>query len=257
MQHVLKFFTILNNQGWFMQMLHMTLITELKNKIVQKLAKQEKFSIKDKHDLSPVTELDQYLSKTVKDIFLKARPELNFYCEEEEERSELNQYPLLVLDPLDGTHEFVRGLPECALSLAILESADIMDPRNFAFIYNPFTGFEIHSYQPFQKTKSKDSFPPKSYLVSRSEWESGLIKYDNFPNALITPRGSIAFKLGLLASGACDGVITLRPKNLWDICAGTILCVQRGFHFYQNGEIIQQFTREHYNEILEWSHQPI
>ena len=48
----------------------------------------------------------------------------------------------------------------------------------------------------------------------------------------MTPKGSIALKLGFLASGACEFVISKEPKSIWDIAAGTILCKQRGIKFY-------------------------
>jgi myo-inositol-1(or 4)-monophosphatase len=41
--------------------------------------------------------------------------------------------------------------------------------------------------------------------------------------------GSIAYKLALLINGDCDFVITKRPKNIWDIAAGTHICKKFGF----------------------------
>ena len=59
-------------------------------------------------------------------------------------------------------------------------------------------------------------------LNSRSETKNGLwIDYENSFKEL-KPVGSVAYKLGLTASGKADIFASLRPKNEWDICAGKL-----------------------------------
>ena len=144
---------------------------------------------------------------------------------------------MIILDPIDGTKEFVKGIPECAVSLAILNSPEINDSKNFAWIYNPFNHFEISSnHLPLQKKLKKciDSF------VSKTEWNENLYQTEFFNQFNIIPKGSIAYKLGLLANFQCDFIITQRPKHIWDIAAGTILCHRQGFKFYEdNCELVK------------------
>ena len=65
--------------------------------------------------------------------------------------------------------------------------------------------------------------------MSRTEWDKGFFKSEELEKSIcIAPKGSIALKLGYLASGSCEFVVSKQPKNIWDIAAGTILCKERG-----------------------------
>lgn len=183
-----------------------------------------KIQIKDDHSL--VTDIDYFISHFIKEKLKFAQ--LNFLSEED--LGEVN-FPLIVLDPIDGTRELVKGIPECAVSLAIMY--DSKGDKGEGWIFNPFTGFEVSSdINPSKNLKTENEL--LTGMVSRSEFKKGL--YHNVHSSMrIIPRGSIAFKLGLLSAGACDFVISFRPKNLWDIAAGTIILKKRGFVLFQDG----------------------
>lgn len=206
-----------------------------------------------KEDQSIVTEIDLFVS-----LFLKQKLKLiNEYSHysffSEEEYGDL-QFPAVILDPIDGTRELVLGRPECAVSLALMVNSKINHPDNYAWIYNPFSGFSLDSKANFVTTMNKSKQKILG-LVSRREYEKGFFKEMlNIDQKIeITPRGSIAFKLGLLASGACDFVLSLSPKNIWDIAAGSILCEQRGIYLYQNGKRISSLDDVKLNGMLLWS----
>jgi myo-inositol-1(or 4)-monophosphatase len=203
-----------------------------------------------KDDKSFVTEIDLFVSKLIKEKLQHSKySDYTFFCEED---FKAFVFPCAILDPIDGTRELVRGRPECAVSLALMQSPKISDPLNFAWLYNPFSGFTLDTEIPYVATVDK-SLKKILTFVSRTEFHKGLHnKYLNNPKFDITPRGSIAFKLGLLATGACDFIISLEPKNVWDIAAGTILCEQRGIHFYENGVRIESLDRERYTGPLIW-----
>jgi myo-inositol-1(or 4)-monophosphatase len=204
---------------------------------------KEHLIVQVKDDKTFVTDIDLFISNLIKSYLPS---EVCFYSEEE--YSEF-KYPCVILDPIDGTKELVHGIGECALSFLYLESEDLS--QSFAWIYNPFTGFEIASDDPFT--------PPKTYhdsallgLVSSSEWKKGLYTSYQSQEIILAPRGSIAFKLALLASGACDFVITKKPKNIWDIAAGTALCLQRGYKFFDQGIEKKTFSQMKYLPNLIW-----
>lgn len=184
-------------------------------------------SIDRKADHSIVTEFDIFVSDHVKKVFQNSHHNFNFYSEEDLEKFE---FPVIVLDPIDGTREFAKGYGECAVSLAILFSPDIKDERNFGWIYNPFTGFEVSSDIKYPLGTRHAHADAINIMISRSEWEKKaheMVFPDNFR---ISPLGSIAFKLGLLATGACECVVSFRDKNIWDIAAGVIICHSRGIY---------------------------
>ncbi|MBF0312878.1 MAG: hypothetical protein HQK52_05650 [Oligoflexia bacterium] len=180
----------------------------------------------------------------------------NYFFLSEENFSALSakqiNFPALILDPIDGTRELAEGIPECALSCAILNTPELADKSAWAWIFNPFTGFNLSSEELF--------CPPIKHfehdflgLVSRSEWQKGLFDRCKIKErATLSPRGSIAFKLGLLAAGSADFVLSYQPKKLWDIAAGTFLCTQRGISFYEQGVRVHSLDRLHYSPPLVW-----
>ncbi len=235
---------------------------KIQNEVILELTKKLEFffgpkvsfllKMEQKKDQSFVTEIDLFVSDLLK-AKLNNHPEYknySFFCEEDFKEF---QFPCAILDPIDGTRELIKGRPECAVSLALMKSHFIDDPENFAWLYNPFSGFSLDSYAPFVASLDK-SVQKLLTFVSRSEFHKGHYhKYLNHPQIDITPRGSIAFKLGLLASGACDFIISLEPKNVWDIAAGTILCSQRGIYFYEDGIKITTLDRQNYSGALIWA----
>jgi myo-inositol-1(or 4)-monophosphatase len=89
-------------------------------------------------------------------------------------------------------------------------------------------------------------------LVSKSEWQKGLYKNIDESVVHLSPRGSIAYKLGLLAAGACDFIVSKKNKNIWDIAAGAILLEKRGFSFYERGIKIESLDKLEYFAPLLW-----
>lgn len=178
-----------------------------------------------KADQTVVTELDLFISSEFEELAKKNK--WHFYSEEN--YHELI-FPGMILDPIDGTKELVKHYAECAVSLALMNSSTIDDPQNFAWIYNPFTRFRCSSEDFYMHSNPLKNGELLYGMVSRSEFDKGWFK--NLELNLI-PRGSIAFKLGLLASGACDFVLSVSAKNIWDIAAGTILLEKQKVHLYK------------------------
>ncbi|MDD0854627.1 hypothetical protein HBN50_16055 [Halobacteriovorax sp. GB3] len=213
--------------------LDQSVIEEIKTKVQKKIGEidwtQRNFKKFEKEDRSLVTEVDLYISDLLHEVAKEAG--LNFFSEEDQKSL---VYPCMIVDPIDGTRELAKGIGECAISLSI-HSHD----SEWGWIYNPFTGFEIAS-DDIQQSKQANPLAMSKLvgLVSRSEHSRGKYLIDQVDDIEILPRGSIAFKLGLLAAGACDFVYSRTPKNIWDIKAGTLICKERGISLYQGSEEI-------------------
>jgi myo-inositol-1(or 4)-monophosphatase len=199
--------------------------------------------ITTKSDGSPVTELDLALSQGMEALTRKHFSDCCFYSEENFKEW---KFPLLALDPLDGTKEYIAGRPEWSLSVGIFEN------ENFdgeGWVTNPVTKeiFSMDSVIPFK--------PKEKYLgeASRSEFKEGL--YDDFrPEKFdLRPCGSIAYKLGKLSQGKIDFVVSMRPKNIWDIAGGTLLCQEAGLEFYSKGKKVTRVLKL-YEPPLIWCH---
>ena len=225
---------------------------KIKNKIIDKFKNTfennsiESLKKSKKSDNTIVTEIDIFISNLIKEELYENS---NFSFFSEEDHGDLN-HPSIILDPIDGTRELAKGFPECALSLAFMKDSKISE--SWGWIFNPFTGFDISSDNQFFVSPNYKGDPLVGF-VSRSEWEGGLFKNDEKLGPIrVIPRGSIAFKLGLLASGACDIVLTKKPKNIWDIAAGTILCNKRGYDLFQKGKKVSFLDQARFEGPLYW-----
>ncbi len=201
----------------------------------------KEFLRRKKLDKSLVTEFDEAISLKFKDYFKVHYPHFNFISEEHPRSL---SYPAVILDPIDGTREFAQRIPECAVSLAV---CDTSLKEVFSWIYNPLSGFEISTKSLRYVESSRKKEEPFG-LVSRYEWK----KNSSLRSQPVFPRGSIAFKLGLLAAGSCDFVFSLRPKNIWDIAAGFFLCRQKRIAFFSEGKEVTSLDRMLYKPPLLW-----
>ncbi len=201
------------------------------------------FQIQEKSPGDPVTVIDLAISQDVKEIC--EREGLNFYSEEETRDWKL---PLIIIDPIDGTRELIERRPECAVSIALIQNWDFTSPENQGWIFNPFTE-ETFSHESL---KAKNEDQNQIGYVSRSEWKAGIFNKIHQESIELKAVGSIAYKLGLLSAGKIDFVVSLKPKNVWDIAAGTILCEKLGLEFYSEGKRVTKITKDLYLPPLLW-----
>jgi myo-inositol-1(or 4)-monophosphatase len=202
-----------------------------------------------KQDKSWVTEIDHLISKLVVDHF-EAKG-IHVLSEEADEK--ILKYPCVIVDPVDGTRELVNEVPEFCLSLAYMNSKDFSDPKNVSWLYNPVTGFEIFSWD---MQKRHESFISENHLrgfVSRNGFtpkiSETLLQHDIF----VSPFGSIALKIGMLAIGACDFVYSVREKSAWDVAAGTHLISLAGLVCYADGKLLTSIDEITVDGPLLWA----
>jgi myo-inositol-1(or 4)-monophosphatase len=181
------------------------------------------------HD--PVTEADRALDAVLRKELLR---EGEGWLSEEsvDDPIRLQRSQVWVVDPLDGTREFVKGIPEFCVSIGFVE-----DGRPVAGgIYNPATEeaflgsidsgvtYNGKPAQPSQRTTLDGAL----VLASRSEIKRGEWKSFETGSLTIRPMGSVAYKLALVSAGLADVTFTLTPKNEWDVVAGAALVQSAG-----------------------------
>src|SRR5271165_1585141 len=181
------------------------------------------------HD--PVTEADRALDAVLRQELLR---EGEGWLSEEsvDDPIRLQCSRVWVVDPLDGTREFVKGIPEFCVSIGFVE-----DGRPVAGgIYNPATDETfLGSIDSGVTYNGKPSLPSQRksldgalVLASRSEVKRGEWKPFEHTAFNIRPMGSVAYKLALVSAGLADVTFTLTPKNEWDVAAGAALVLSAG-----------------------------
>ena len=182
---------------------------------------------------NPVTiadhEADQYLSEFIGGEF----PDDGWLSEETVDTKErLEKSRVWIVDPLDGTKEFIEGIPHFSVSIALVEDGHPV----IGIVYNPCTEEMFYaekekgSYLNGSNVKIsiKEKLIDSSIVVSRSEYRKKLwdAYKENFSE--IKPIGSVAYKLGLVGANQYDIFSTVAPKNEWDICAGDCIIKEAG-----------------------------
>ena len=191
------------------------------------------YEIKDKGYHNPVTTADNAADTRLKEILMVARPNYGWLSEETVDSPErLTKDRVWIVDPLDGTKEFIEGVPHFVVSVALVENSNPI----VGVLYNPVTaetftaakgeGAELNGEKI--QCATKDNVGNMVILNSRSETRRGLwAPYDGTFGEL-RAIGSVAYKLGLTAAGKADIFASLRPKNEWDICAGNCIINEAG-----------------------------
>lgn len=198
---------------------------------------KSKYEIRDKSYHNPVTTADHATNTYLKNTFTKMYPEYGWLSEETVDTKErLKHSRTWVVDPLDGTKEFIEGVPHFVVSVALVEDGEPI----IGVLYNPasdelFTGAKDEgAFLNGERLNcsTKKEFKDMVILNSRSETRNGL--WQPYSTDFYEQRaiGSVAYKLGLTSAAKADIFASLRPKNEWDICAGHCIIREAG------GEIV-------------------
>jgi myo-inositol-1(or 4)-monophosphatase len=167
----------------------------------------------------------------LKEVLLSNFPNDGWLSEETaDDMKRLRSQRIWIVDPIDGTKEFIKNIPEYAISVALVEWHEPI----LAAVYNPASGeifYAIKGQGAWYNDKlinCDHSHPTKLHiLASRTEFQAG--NWDTFKNNhLIQEVGSIAYKLALVAAGKANATFSLVAKNEWDIAAGTLLVREAG-----------------------------
>lgn len=174
----------------------------------------------------PVTEADHAANVVLKQIL--PQPGEGWLSEEStDDASRLTRRRVWVVDPIDGTREFIEGIPEWCVSIGLVEGGVPVAGG----IYNPASDElvvgSLETGVTFNGSSSRVTEPldgdPITVLASRSEMKRG--EWEGVADGRYRVRacGSVAYKLGLVAGGRADATWTLVPKSEWDVAAGTAL----------------------------------
>ncbi|MEJ2205104.1 MAG: inositol monophosphatase family protein, partial [Gemmatimonadota bacterium] len=130
-------------------------------------------------------------------------------------------------DPIDGTREFVEGIPEWCVSIGLVEdglpvAGGIFNPATDELVLGALETGVTYNGHPSQ-VRDPEALTDVTVLASRSETRRG--EWQRFEGAPFAVKacGSVAYKMALVAAGRAESTWTLVPKSEWDVAAGTAL----------------------------------
>jgi myo-inositol-1(or 4)-monophosphatase len=187
----------------------------------------------DKSKGNPVTEADIAIDRHLRDVLLRAEPGYGWLSEEtEDDPSRLNRARVFVVDPIDGTHGFLKGRPHFTIVAAVVTNGRPVA----AAIYNPITEEMYAATKGAGATRNgvaiEVSTTPElegaRMLAPRDTYEDPHWRKPLPADLTIENRASIAYRLALVAEGKFDAMVSLSTKSEWDVAAGDLLVQEAG-----------------------------
>ena len=203
------------------------------------------FEVQRKADQSPVTEADHAAEAIILERLRRVVPDVPIVAEEEVAAGRLPAIgrEFFLVDPLDGTKEFIQRLGDFTVNIALIRDGDPV----LGVVYAPVTsglyigdvvaGTALRSHQPTDSSQVapreqiRVRKPPEegvTVVISRShstpETETYLARYE------VAERVSVgsSLKFCLVASGQADLYPRLGPTMEWDTAAGHAVLVAAG-----------------------------
>jgi myo-inositol-1(or 4)-monophosphatase len=189
------------------------------------------YVIEQKSKNNPVTTADLEANKKIQEILLGRYPDDGWLSEEsKDDLNRLKTPRVWVIDPIDGTKEFIEKIPQFAVSIGLV----VAGRTTVGVVYNPAQekfykaakglGATLNGRPIHVSTRAK--VEGASLVVSRSEPRKRFQPFAELCN--VQPVGSIAFRLALVAGGEGDGMLTFRALHEWDVCGGVAIVEEAG-----------------------------
>ena len=193
--------------------------------IIRDFGELEHLQVSKKGPKDFVTKTDKRVEKILIEELNKSKKNYSFITEESGKILNKNKEVFWIIDPIDGTTNFMHGVPHFAISIALQIKGEIM----IGLIFDPIKN-EI-----FYAEKNNGSFVNNSRIrtSNKSNIEECLFASNNDGVKSIHPKlnlrntGCAALDLAYVGCGRLDGFFH-NKINLWDIAAGKIIVEEAG-----------------------------
>ncbi len=206
--------------------------------IVRSFEQLDKVEIESKGTNDFVTSVDISAEEAIIETIRKSYPDHTIICEESGVSTGSDDDFQWIVDPLDGTANFVKGIPHFAISIALkvkgkLDQAVIFDPiRGELFTASrgkgaQLNGFRIRvqNHKNLSGTILATGFPHKQ--KQHSQAYMAMFSALFLQTSDLRRAGSAALDLAYVAAGRVDGFFEIGLKP-WDTAAGELLVIEAG-----------------------------
>tara|TARA_B110000003_G_scaffold262843_1_gene285901 strand:- start:227 stop:985 length:759 start_codon:yes stop_codon:yes gene_type:complete len=197
--------------------------------LIRDFGEIEKLQVSIKGPSDFVSNADTKAEKIIIEELKNARP--NYSIISEEDGSEINKdtQNVWIIDPIDGTTNFLHGIPHFAISIALKSKNEIVcgviyDPIKDEMFYaekNSGAYFNNHRIKVSKRKNLEDCI----FAMGGNDEET--LKNKTITNKTIRKSGSAALDMAYVAAGRYDGYFQ-KNLNLWDIAAGIIIVKEAG-----------------------------
>ena len=191
--------------------------------IIRDFGELENLQVSKKGPMDFVTKTDKRVEKILIEELTKAKKKYSFITEETGIIKNSDQDNFWIIDPIDGTTNFLHGIPHFAISIALKFKDELMS----ALIFDPIKN------EMFYAEKDNGAFFNNQRIrVSRKNDLNECLFASNhlgvkFTDLNIRYTGCAALDLAYVGAGRLDGFFHNRI-NLWDIAAGALIVQEAG-----------------------------
>ena len=191
--------------------------------LIRDFGEIEKLQVSIKGPSDFVSNADLKAEKIIIEELKKARPFYSIISEEDGSEINKDKNNTWIIDPIDGTTNFLHGVPHFAISIALRSRDEIIsgliyDPIKNEMFYAEKDNGAFFNNQRIRVSKKRDL---NSCLFATS---GALISEIDLP---LRKSGSAALDIAYVAAGRYDGYFQ-NDLNLWDIAAGIIILKEAG-----------------------------
>jgi myo-inositol-1(or 4)-monophosphatase len=208
------------------------------NIIIRAMQRMDKVKVAEKRPNDMVTEVDQRAEQEIMAIVRKAYPSHGFICEESGEIEGDDDYQWII-DPIDGTRNFIHGFPHFAVSIAIahknrIEHGVIYDPtRQELFTASRGKGAQLNErrIRVSERKRLEESLLGTGFAYRHSD-KNNVVPEKILQSMIpacgdVRRAGAATLDLAYVACGRLDGFWEYGLK-IWDIAAGQLLVKEAG-----------------------------
>ena len=191
--------------------------------LIRDFGELEKLQVSSKGPSDFVTNSDKKVEKIIIEELKKTRKNFSIIGEEIGELKNSDKENFWIIDPIDGTTNFLHGIPHFAISIALRKKEEIISGLIFDPIKNEMFYAEKNNGAFFNNQRIRVS---KKKKIEECLFATG---GKNEINNILNNRrsGSAALDMAYVGAGRYDGYFQ-KDLNIWDIAAGIIIVKEAG-----------------------------
>ncbi len=250
--------------------------------LAARMQSRDEFSVWHKKGQGPCTSADLSVDQVLEEALHTLVPEAGWLSEESRSKQGRRHSLLWVVDPIDGTRDFIAGSPEYSISAALIQDklpilGGVALPAQQTLVLGQAGKTLLHWQYRLGEQNSLAAHTDhyanyyshaqfQSRILPQVLWQKQAIKQKDAPRLSdakvlvsrtewkkglfasmqnkmqLIPSSSIARKLALLAIGEGDMVLSFYPKHLWDIAGGLALLACRQNYRFIDLKHLQEYS---------------
>jgi len=220
--------------------------------LIRDFGELEKLQVSSKGPSDFVTSSDNKVEKIIIEELTKSRKKFSVLSEEIGVLKNSDKDNYWIIDPIDGTVNFLHGIPHFAISIALKSNKEIVSGLIFDPIKNEMFYAEKNNGAYFNNQRIRVS---KKKNLDECLFATGS-KSKNINNLNIRKTGCAALDMAYVGAGRYDGCFE-KNLNIWDIAAGIIIVKEAGGKIndidYSSSEVIKVLAGSNsiYDKMLE------